>query len=86
VLRISSAALSLLSFTALLPAQSTNASLSGRITDPSQALIAEAKVAAVNEGTNVRYETTTNNSGEYYLANLPPGAYRIEIEKTGFKS
>lgn len=34
---------------------------------------------------NVRHETTTNASGEYFLANLPPGDYRLEIEKPGFK-
>ena len=72
-------------FTPVLRAQSTNASLSGRIADPAKALIVDARVAAVRAGTNVRYETTTNASGEYYLANLPPGDYRIEIEKPGFK-
>jgi hypothetical protein len=36
-------------------------------------------------GTNVRYETMTDGSGEYYLANLAPAVYRIEIEKPGFK-
>src|SRR5215469_9894601 len=71
--------------TTLLHAQSTNASLAGRITDPSHALIADAKVAAVSESTNFRYETTTNNSGEYSLTNLAPDTYRIEVEKTGFK-
>jgi len=70
----------------VLPAQSTNASLTGRITDPSKAVIVDAKIAAVSAGTNFRYETTTNGSGEYYLANLPPGSYRIEIEKPGFKN
>jgi carboxypeptidase family protein len=69
----------------VLRAQSTNASVSGRVTDPSHAAIADAKVAAVNTGTNVRYKGATNDSGEYYLTNLPPGSYRIEIEKTGFK-
>src|SRR5215471_19920790 len=72
-------------FTAFLRAQSTSASITGRIIDPSQALIADAKIAAVSEGTNIRYETTTNHSGEYYLTNLPPGPYRIEVEKAGFK-
>ena len=33
----------------------------------------------------MRAETTTNGSGEYYLANLAPAVYRIEIEKPGFK-
>jgi hypothetical protein len=27
----------------------------------------------------------SNGSGEYYLTNLPPGPYRLEIEKAGFK-
>ena len=66
-------------------AQSTNGSISGRVTDPSHAVIANANVAAVSGGTNFRYETATNNSGEYYLTNLPPGSYRLEVEKTGFK-
>ena len=70
---------------AVLRAQSTNASLSGRITDPSKARIAGARIAAVSPGTNSRYETTSNGSGEYYLASLPPDSYRIEVDKSGFK-
>jgi hypothetical protein len=73
------------SVTPVLHAQSTSASLTGRISDPSKAVIADAKIAAINGGTNVRYESTSTASGEYYLAYLPPGTYRIEIEKTGFK-
>ena len=69
----------------ILRAQSTNASIAGRVTDPSKAVIVGAKVAATNAGTNFRYESTTNGSGDYYLTNLPPGGYRLEIEKTGFK-
>jgi Carboxypeptidase regulatory-like domain len=66
-------------------AQSTNASLTGRVSDPDRALIVGARVDVINSDTNVEYETTTNGLGQYYLANLPPGAYRIEIEKPGFK-
>ena len=66
-------------------AQSTNASLTGCVTDPSKAFIADAKIAAISSATNFRYGGTTNTSGEYYLANLPPGPYQIEIEKPGFK-
>src|SRR4029077_15827957 len=58
---------------------------SGRVTDPSKSFIADAKLAAISAATNFRYETTTNTSGEYHLANLPPGLYQIEIEKPGFK-
>src|SRR5580698_6174731 len=73
------------SHSSMLRAQSTNASITGRVTDPSKALIANAKITAINTATNLRYETTDNNSGEYYLTNLPPGPYRLEIEKPGFK-
>jgi carboxypeptidase family protein/TonB-dependent receptor-like protein len=69
----------------VLRSQSTNASITGRVTDPSNAVIADAKVAAIYTGTNARYEGETNGSGDYYLTNLPPGSYRIEIEKTGFQ-
>src|ERR1700723_836488 len=62
------------SCTGVLRAQSTSASITGRVTDPSKALIVNAKVAAINAGTNVRYEGGTNDSGEYYLTNLPPGS------------
>jgi hypothetical protein len=69
----------------ILRAQSTNASIMGRVTDPSEALIVGAKIAAISMDTSFRYEAVTNGSGEYYITNPPPGNYRIEIEKTGFK-
>lgn len=68
-----------------LEAQSTNASLTGRITDPAKALIVGATIIAISQTTNVRYETTSNSSGEYRLSNLPPDNYHLEIEKPGFK-
>lgn len=66
-------------------AQSTSASLTGRISDPAKALIVDAKVVAVSAGTNFTYETRTNDAGEFVFASLPPTTYRIEIEKPGFK-
>jgi hypothetical protein len=69
-----------------LRAQSTNASVTGYITDPTKAVIVGAKVIVINVDTNVRYEGTTNNVGSYDITNLPPGPYRIEVEKPGFKT
>ena len=78
-------ALGLSLYPCALRAQTTNGSIAGRVLDPSKANIPDAKVRAINTGTNYRYETATNGAGEYTLANLPPGPYRIEVEKSGFK-
>src|ERR1700731_1053463 len=73
-------------FSVLLQAQSTNASLTGRIPDPKKAVIPQATVTVINTGTGIRYRGLTNETGEYYVSNLPPGRYRIEVEKLGFKA
>src|ERR1700676_3981498 len=44
------------SYPAVLRAQPTNGSIVGPVTDPTKAAIVDAKVAAINVGTNVRYE------------------------------
>src|ERR1700704_1477754 len=69
-----------------LHAQSTNASLTGRITDPKKAVITAATVSVINSGTGIHYQGLTNEIGTYYVSNLPPGRYRIEVEKLGFKA
>lgn len=66
--------------------QSTHASLTGRVTDPNKAVIVGALVTVVNTGTAIHYEGQTNETGEYYIPDLPPGRYRIEVEKLGFKA
>jgi Carboxypeptidase regulatory-like domain len=73
------------SYGAVLCAQTTNGSISGRVTDPSKAVIVDAKVAAINVDTTVGYEGATNALGEYHLTHFLPGSYRIEIEKAGFQ-
>src|SRR5438477_5956573 len=80
------AALFSLTWAISLHAQSTNASLTGRVTDPTRAVIAEARVIVINTGTGVRYEGITNQTGSYYVTDLPPGTYRIEVEEIEFKA
>ncbi len=84
--RVVLAALFSLSLPAALHPQSTNASLTGRITDPNKAVIAAATVTVINTGTGIHYQGLTNETGTYYVSNLPPGRYRIEVEKLGFKA
>lgn len=70
----------------VLQAQSTNASLTGRITDPHKAVIKDATITVINTRTAVHYQGMTNETGAYYVSNLPPGRYRVEVEKLGFKA
>jgi hypothetical protein len=64
--------------------QSASASLTGRITDPHRAVIRGAEVQVINTNTGIHYHGVTNESGIYYVSDLPPGRYRIEVEKIGF--
>jgi len=65
--------------------QTTDASLSGTITDPAGAAAAAASVSARNISTGVIARTSANDSGVYIFAALHPGKYRLEVEQTGFR-
>lgn len=67
-------------------AQSTNGTMSGIILDPSGKAIAAADIEIVNDATGVRYPGTTNSEGIYAVPNLPPGPYRLQVSKIGFKT
>src|SRR2546427_269784 len=67
-------------------AQSTNAELSGRITDPNGLPVPKVKIEAVNVLTNVSTSTETNEAGIYVIASLQPAIYRILVQKEGFDS
>jgi hypothetical protein len=71
---------------ALLPAQSTDATVTGFITDQSKAAMVGVKVDVINVDTDIHFPSTTNTDGIYTVTNLPPGNYKIEVEKQGFKS
>src|SRR6202041_1857910 len=69
-----------------LGAQSPNGNINGLVLDPSNQLIVGAEVIAVNDLTAVQYTTKTNNEGVYVLPNLPPGPYRLQVSRVGFKT
>jgi hypothetical protein len=76
----------IMSFPPLLAAQTSNATVTGFVTDQSKALIVGAKVDVVNMDTNIHYAAATNQEGIYTASNLPPGPYRIVVERPGFKT
>ena len=66
--------------------QSPNGTISGLVLDPSERAIVGAEVLIVNDATGVRYAGATNREGIYAIPNLPPGPYRIQVSKVGFKT
>ncbi|MGD0469215.1 MAG: carboxypeptidase regulatory-like domain-containing protein [Terriglobales bacterium] len=66
--------------------QSPNGTISGLVLDPSGRAIAEAELLIVNDVTGIRYPGATNGEGIYAVPNLPPGPYRIQVSKVGFKT
>ena len=65
-------------------AQSSNAHLSGIVTDTTGASIRGATVIATNTGTGVPYESTTNAAGVYVFDEIQPGSYQLTVSKSGF--
>src|SRR5216684_134650 len=75
--------------TALLSAipifgQTTNGLITGVVTDPSGAVVTEARVELLNTITGVQRETATDSNGQYIVPQLPPGIYDVSVSKQGF--
>ncbi|MCC6587226.1 MAG: TonB-dependent receptor [Bryobacterales bacterium] len=66
--------------------QTGNGSISGRITDPTGAVIAGASVSIQNSATNVRQTTETNPEGRFSVTNLIPGTYSVTAAHQGFRT
>jgi hypothetical protein len=60
------------------------AEVTGRVTDPSSAVVTGATVIVTNDATKVERRTSTNESGYYVVTQLPPGDYRLRVEAPGF--
>src|SRR5258707_12696830 len=67
-------------------AQESRATVIGRVTDASGAVIPAASVSFTNVETGVTVKTVTNGEGNYFSSFLFPGTYRIVGEKAGFKT
>ncbi|MGA7566946.1 MAG: carboxypeptidase regulatory-like domain-containing protein, partial [Terriglobales bacterium] len=67
-------------------AQSPNGTINGLVLDPSNKVIAGADILVINDTTGVKYSAKNNEDGIYVVPNLPPGAYRLQVSKVGFKT
>ncbi|HEY3837478.1 MAG TPA: carboxypeptidase-like regulatory domain-containing protein, partial [Bryobacteraceae bacterium] len=73
-------------FPVALFAQLTTTTVSGTVTDPSGAVVADAIVSAIETSTGNSVRAQSNAAGFYVLTGLLPGKYRVRIEKPGFQT
>jgi len=66
------------------PAES--GSLSGTVTDPTGAVIPNARVTVTNTVTSQTLSTVTDSTGLYVFMGLIPGVYRLEAQARGFQT
>src|SRR6267143_250621 len=70
-----------------LPAQTAGTgALTGRLTDPSGAVVPGVTVTVTSVDTGQTRTTTTGEDGTYKINLLRPGNYRVRFEIAGFKS
>ena len=66
-------------------AQIGTSTITGRVTDSSNAVVANVAVNIVHKATNFSYSAVTNADGIYRVPSLQPGEYRVTFEAPGFK-
>ncbi|HEX7779401.1 MAG TPA: carboxypeptidase-like regulatory domain-containing protein, partial [Vicinamibacterales bacterium] len=59
--------------------------LRGSVRDPG-GVVPQAEITLINEATNTRRTTTSNDVGEYVFTNVPPGTYSIRVSMQGFRT
>jgi outer membrane receptor protein involved in Fe transport len=68
-----------------LSGQTVRGTIVGIVRDVSGAVISNASVTLLNQGTNVSSSALTTAQGEYTFTNVDPGTYRVTARVAGFK-
>jgi Carboxypeptidase regulatory-like domain/TonB dependent receptor len=64
----------------------SSATLFGRIFDPDGAVVPAATITMANRATGEEWRTHSDDQGNYQIAALPAGIYRIEVSAAGFQT
>jgi hypothetical protein len=72
--------------TAIAFGQEFRATITGRVTDSSGAVIPKAAIVVTNTNTGVRTNTISDKSGSYTVPFLLPGTYSITVTVNGFQT
>lgn len=83
--RVCAGALCLLLCAAPAYGQTADGTVTGIVSDPSQAPVPSAKVTATNPATGVHTQSETSGAGVYRIS-VPPGRYELSVEAAGFKT
>ena len=67
-------------------AQNVTASVTGRVVDPADAILAAASVTLTSQDTGAARQATTDPSGNFRFNEVPPGTYSIQVQASGFKA
>jgi hypothetical protein len=67
-------------------AETNAARLDGSVSDPDGLPVPGAEVTALHQGTSARHRAVSDEVGLYHFLELPPGAYRLRVERAGFKT
>src|SRR5258708_2893694 len=67
-------------------AQLAGATLSGQVSDPSQAIVTSASLVVRNDATGSVRSVRTNATGVYSAADLQPGVYSVTVSAPGFST
>ena len=68
-----------------LLANDPTGTITGTVTDTSGGVVPKARVTVSNIATNATRQADTNDDGDFTVALLPPGHYRVSVEKAGFR-
>ena len=68
------------------PAQILSATITGWISNITDAAVPGATVTLTGVGTGLTLKAETNGAGIYWISGLVAGPYRIDISKEGFAS
>lgn len=84
VYRVAMMTVLLVAFCTTIPAQVPTGEINGIVTDPHDAVVANARIIAVSKTQGISRETSSNVDGLYVLPDLPAGIYDLKIAASGF--
>jgi hypothetical protein len=62
----------------------SSGTVSGSVSDPSNAVVAGATISLTDISTNIPRTANSNATGRYFFADVTPGTYTLTVSKAGF--